>query len=100
VIRVEECYGSDRDYNHEQHSVHRVVYQIIWCPKRRRKGLVGPARDRLRQLIGEVATEPAWELIRLAIPPAHVHLVRRAIPSTLPSDIPRLIQGAQLARLA
>jgi len=81
------------DYKHEQHSVHLVVYHIIWCPKRRRKVLVGPVHDRLRQVIGEVASEHEWEIIRLAIQPDHVHVFLRANPYTLPSDIPRLIKG-------
>jgi putative transposase len=81
------------DYKHEQHSVHLVVYHIIWCPKRRRTVLVGPVRDRLRQISEEVAAERDWEIIRLAIQPDHVHLFIRANPSTLPSDIPRLIKG-------
>lgn len=81
------------DYQHEQHSVHLVVYHIIWCPKRRRKVLVGPVHDRLKHIIHEVATEHDWEIIRLAIQPDHVHLFIRANPYTLPSDIPRLIKG-------
>ena len=81
------------DYQHEQQSVHLVVYHIIWCPKRRRKVLVGPVHDRLKQIIGEVATEHDWEIIRLAIQPDHVYLFIRANPYTLPSDIPRLIKG-------
>ena len=81
------------DYQHEQHSVHLVVYHVIWCPKRRRKVLVGPVRDRLQQIIEEVATEHEWEILRLAIQPDHVHLFIRANPYTLPSDIPRLIKG-------
>src|SRR5262249_54073566 len=56
-------------------------------------GLVGPAHDRLQQLIHAVAAEHAWPIIRLAIPPAHVHLVIRANPSTPPSDSPRLMKG-------
>ena len=81
------------DYKHEHHSVHLVVYHIIWCPKRRRKVLVGPVHDRLKQIIGEVADEREWEIIRLAIQPDHVHVFIRADPYTLPSDIPRLIKG-------
>ena len=68
------------DYKHEPHSVHRVVYHIIWCPKRRRTVLVGPVRDRLRQIIEAVAAERDWEIIRLAIQPDHVHLFIRANP--------------------
>jgi putative transposase len=81
------------DYQHEQHSIHLVVYQIIWCPKRRRKVLVEPIRTRLEQTIREVAEERSWVVIELAIQPDHVHLFIRANPCTLPSDIPRLIKG-------
>jgi REP-associated tyrosine transposase len=81
------------EYQHEQHSVHLVVYHIIWCPKRRRKVLVGPVRDRLKQIIGEVVDEHDWQTISLAIQPDHVHLFIHANPYTLPSDIPRLIKG-------
>jgi putative transposase len=73
--------------------VHLVVYHIIWCPKRRRKVLVGPVHDRLKQIRAEVADEHDWQIIRLAIQPDHVHLFIRANPYTLPSDIPRLIKG-------
>jgi putative transposase len=81
------------DYKHEQHSVHSVVYHIIWCPKRRRKVLVGPVHDRLKQIIYEVVGEHDWEIIQLAIQPDHFHLFIRTNPYTLPSDIPRLIKG-------
>ncbi len=44
----------EHEYIHEQHTVHLVIYHIIWCPKRRRKVLVGPVHDRLKQIIEEV----------------------------------------------
>src|SRR5579859_936378 len=81
------------DYTHEQHTVHLIVYHIIWCPKRRRRVLVGKIAERLEQLIHEVADENAWEIIELAIQPDHVHLFLRASPYTLPTDIARLIKG-------
>jgi putative transposase len=70
-----------------------VVDHIIWCPKRRRKVLVGPVRARLEQLVRAVAEEHGWTVLELAIQPDHVHLFVRANPYTLPSDIPRLIKG-------
>jgi putative transposase len=81
------------DYKHEQHCVHLVVYHIIWCPKRRRKVLVGPVAQRLESIITEVAQEHDWEVMELAIQPDHVHLFVRADPYTVPSDIPRLMKG-------
>jgi putative transposase len=81
------------DYQHEHHSVHLVVYHVIWCPKRRRKILNGPIHDRLAAILHEVAEERNWQVIRLAIQPDHVHLFIRANPYTLPTDIPRLMKG-------
>src|SRR5258708_38849663 len=45
------------DYRHEGHTLHVMVYHIIWYPKRRRKVLVGPVWDRLEQIIDEVVAE-------------------------------------------
>ena len=70
-----------------------MVYHVIWCPKRRRKVLVGSIRNRLEQIIQEVVAENEWTIIELAIQPDHVYLFIRANPYTLPSDIPRLIKG-------
>jgi putative transposase len=81
------------DYAHEGHNAHLVVYHIIWCPKRRRKVLVGPIRTRLEPLVREVAAENDWTVIELAIQPDHVQLFFRADPNTLRSDIPRRIKG-------
>jgi putative transposase len=81
------------DYQHDRHNVHLIVYHLIWCPKRRRRVLVGPVQKRLEQIIREVINEQEWQVIELAIQLDHVHLFVRTNPSTLPSDIPRLIKG-------
>jgi REP-associated tyrosine transposase len=81
------------DYAYEGHSVHLVVYHVIWCPKRVRKVLVGPIRTRLEQIVREVAAENQWTVIEMAIQPDHVHLFVQADPNTLPSDLPRRIKG-------
>jgi putative transposase len=81
------------DYTYEQHTVHLIVYHMIWCPKRRRKVLIGKVAERLEHLICEVAQENAWKVLQLAIQPDHVHLFLRANPYTLPTDIARLIKG-------
>lgn len=47
----------DEKYIHEQHTVHHILYHSIFCPKRRRKVLVGSVHDRLKQISYEVAQE-------------------------------------------
>ena len=81
------------DYIHEQHTVHLIVYHIIWCPKRRRKVLQGKVAERLEQIVHEVVDENEWQVIQVAIQPDHVHLFIRSNPYTLPTDIARLIKG-------
>ncbi len=93
IIYVASCKLIYMEYTHEQHTVHLIVYHIIWCPKRRRKVLQGRVADRLEQLIHEVVNENAWEVIQVAIQPDHVHLFIRSNPYTLPTDIARLMKG-------
>src|SRR5215469_4828583 len=84
---------NEEKYIHEQHTVHHILYHIIFCPKRRRKILVGAVHNRLKQLIEQVASENSWSIVELAIQPDHVHLFIQANPYTLPTDIARLIKG-------
>lgn len=81
------------EYAHESHAAHLIVYHIIFCPKRRRKVLVGPIRDRVQHIIQEVVAEHQWSVIELAIQPDHVHVFLRSDPYTLPTEIARLIKG-------
>jgi putative transposase len=90
---VVSCILIYMEYTHEQHTVHLIVYHIIWCPKRRRKVLQGRVAERLEQLIHEVVNENAWEVIQVAIQPDHVHLFIHSNPYTRPSDIARLMKG-------
>jgi putative transposase len=80
-------------YTYEQHTVHHILYHIIFCPKRRRKVLMGPVHDRLRHIIEAVAEEYGWKIQCPAIQPDHVHLFLQSNPYTLPTDIARLIKG-------
>ena len=81
------------EYQHDRHSIHLLVYHLIFCPKYRRALLGGPVKKRLEQIIHDVVHAHQWQLIELAIQPDHVHLFVRSNPSTLPSDLPRLIKG-------
>lgn len=72
----------------------------MWCSttssgdrSRRRKVLVGPIQDRLKDIVEQVVEENAWNVLKLAIQPDHVHLFLRANPYMLPTDIARTIKG-------
>lgn len=83
----------EEKYIHESHTVHHVLYHIIFCTKRRKKVLEGAVHDRLKQIIEEVVEENHWSIKNVAIQPDHVHLFIQSNPYTVPTDIARLIKG-------
>ena len=50
-------------------------YHIIFCPKYRRKVLVGDIEQDLRQIFNDVAAEKDVEIKSLEIMPNHVHML-------------------------
>ena len=50
-------------------------------------------RNRLEQLVNDVADEHSWQVLNLSIQPDHVHLFIRSNPYTVPTDIARFIKG-------
>lgn len=73
--------------------VYNVSYHIIWCPKYRRKLLVGEVEQRLRFLLTEKATENRWDISKLEIMPDHVHLFIKATPSDSVAHIVSQLKG-------
>ena len=53
---------------------------MVWCPKYRRKVLVGDIEQRLKELIYEVAAEINVDIIEMEIMPDHVHLLMEVDP--------------------
>ena len=55
--------------------VYRCTYDVVWCPKYRRKVIAGPVDDRLKQIIHEVCAEHDAPVVELHTMPDHVHLL-------------------------
>jgi len=55
--------------------VYACQYHVVWCPKYRRKVLVGGVDERLKAILCAVAAERQAEVIELEIMPDHVHLL-------------------------
>jgi putative transposase len=72
----------------------------MWCPKRRRKVLVGPIHDRLKEILEQVIEENAWKVLKLAIQPDQVQVCLRANPyrPQLQSHAPRDVHRMYCAR--
>ena len=80
-------------YRRKQTCVFLLNYHVVFCPKRRRKILVGPIRDRLMQLIWETAPDLECDVLALEVMPDHVHLFLSATPQWAPNQLIGRIKG-------
>ena len=73
--------------------VYNTSYHIIFCPKYRRKVLVGDIENRLKELIIEKCDEMGVEMRKMEVMPDHVHLFLRALPIHAPHFVIAQIKG-------
>ena len=88
----EPSYKSNRNVCYACH------YHVVWCPKYRRKVLVPPIDERLKQIIGEVCAEHDAEIEELEVMHDHVHLVVSVDPQFGIHRLMKLVKG-QSSRL-
>jgi putative transposase len=80
-------------YRRKETCVSLIHYHLIFCPKRRRRILVGSLRERLEAIIRETAPEVGSEVLALEIMPDHVHLFVSAEPGWAPNQIVARFKG-------
>ena len=69
-----------RDFKSNRHVLYSCKYHIVFCPKYRRKVLVGDVEKRLKEIIDQVVQEQACEVLELEVMPDHVHLLCEVDP--------------------
>ena len=57
------------DYQRDEQQVHRIVYHLIWCPKRRSKVLVNQLGTRCEEVIRQKCDEKGWTILDLGVQP-------------------------------
>jgi putative transposase len=82
-----------QEYRHKETCVFLINYHVVFCPKRRRKILVGPIRERLMRIIWETAPDLECDVLALEIMPDHVHLFLSATPQWAPNRLIGRIKG-------
>jgi len=68
------------EYKSNNNIVYSCKYHIIWCPKYRRKVLVGDVEKRLKEIIKEVAFELNVEIIEMETDKDHIHILAEIDP--------------------
>ena len=82
-----------KGYVSSQTSVHFMNYHFVWCPKYRRKVIIGAVEKRLRELLAEKSQELNCEILALETMPDHVHIFIQATPLLAPNRIVAGLKG-------
>jgi putative transposase len=86
-------YKLSMEYKHNRTSVVMVNYHIVFCPKYRRQLLVGKIKERLEEIMKNVALENKWEITAKEVLPDHVHLFVSADVKSKPEQVVKRFKG-------
>lgn len=81
------------DYKHNRTSITMINYHIVFCPKYRRHLLVGKIKERLEEIMKNVALENGWEITAKEVLPDHVHLFVSANVKSKPESVVKRFKG-------
>ena len=82
-----------KQYKTDHSIVFSCQYHVIWCPKYRRKVLIPPIDQRLKELIQEKQAAYGYEILAMEIMPEHVHLILDVDPRTGVNKVVGQIKG-------
>ena len=80
-------------YKSNNNITYSCKYNVVWCPKYRRKVLVQGVDVRLKAILQEVATEFKSELIEMEVMPDHVHILVEVDPQFGIAKLIRYMKG-------
>ncbi len=81
------------EYKSNNNVVYSCKYHVVWCPKYRRKVLVGAISERLKELIEQKCSEIKADIIEMEIVPDHVYLLMEVDPQFGINKAVRSIKG-------
>ena len=81
------------DAQHTKHVTYKQAYHFVWCPKYRKKILVGKLATFIEQEIGRICEANIWTIGALNVQEDHVHLFVSSPPNVSPSQIAHALKG-------
>jgi putative transposase len=68
------------DAQHTKHVTYKLAYHFVWCPKYRKKILVGKLATFVEQENRRICEANTWTIGALNVQADHVHLFRESLP--------------------
>ncbi|WP_071880198.1 IS200/IS605 family transposase [Geobacillus vulcani] len=89
----------EQEYRRTKTTVSLMNDHFGFCPRYRRKVLVGRVEERFKQLVEEIGQENDWVILAMEVMPDHGHLFLNCLPSDSPSDMMARVKGVTSRRL-
>ena len=86
------------DAQHTKHVTYKLAYHFVWCPKYRKKILVGKLTTFLEQEICRICEANTWAIGALSVQTDHVHLFLSAPLNVSPSQIAHILRAPRPAK--
>lgn len=83
----------NKRWTHSNKAIYNLGYHLIWCPKYRRKILIGDIEIRLKELFFVKSKELNISIEKIEIMPEHVHLFIKSNPVDSPHFIVQQLKG-------
>jgi putative transposase len=86
--------GTDSRYSKNAGAVFSLKYHIVWCPKYRKKVLVGDVEIRTKNVLYATAAQYGVLIETMEVMPDHVHLFVSSDPTRCVAEIVNRLKGA------
>jgi len=81
------------------HAVYEAKYHLVWCPKYRKKVLVGEVRGRVKQLFHIIAEQFDFEMDRCEVAEDHIHILLSFPPRYSIAKVVGIIKGISSSKV-
>ena len=81
------------EYKSGASTKHRLLFHVVFCPKYRRRVLLGEVAKRLEGLFVQACEMNDWELHELNIQKDHVHMLVQVNPRESLSSVVQILKG-------
>lgn len=81
------------------HAVYEAKYHLVWCPKYRKRVLVGEVGERVKQLFYRIAEQFDFEIDRCEVAEDHIHLLISFPPRYSIAKVVGIIKGISSSKV-
>ncbi|MEH2374954.1 IS200/IS605 family transposase [Nostoc sp.] len=81
------------EYKSGNHHKYLLNLHYVWCPKRRKKVLIGDIARRAKEIFYCLANEKGWDILALEVASDHIHLFIGVTPTDAPHLVVKAFKG-------